>query len=91
MGAQSSPAKLRRPSPLQFDTRPVTAPLSTGASDGEAYRLSRIQAEGWNAAHRIDANTLDRFDATKIEYLNPYTADPERTRWSAGFTSALAC
>jgi hypothetical protein len=54
-----------------------------------AYRLSRVQAEGWNAARRIPSTALDGFDAKKIERLNPYASDPERTRWSAGFESAL--
>jgi lipase chaperone LimK len=66
----------------------TVSPASTGARD-EAYRLSRIQAEGWNAAHRVAEGTLDRLDATQAESLNPYASDPERTRWSAGFTSAL--
>jgi hypothetical protein len=30
-----------------------------------------------------------RIDTTQIESLNPYASDPERTRWRAGFTSAL--
>jgi hypothetical protein len=64
--------------------------MSKAASSGaEAYRLSRIQAEGWNAAHRVGASTLDKLDIAQIESLNPYAADPERKRWSAGFTSAL--
>ena len=58
-------------------------------SDGEAYRLSRIQAEGWNAAHGIAASALDKLDETQIELLNPYKSDPERMRWSTGFRSAL--
>jgi len=57
---------------------------------GDAYRLSRIQAEGWNAAHRITASTLDKLDGRQIELLNPHKSDPERTRWSAGFANALA-
>jgi hypothetical protein len=54
-----------------------------------AYSLSRVQAEGWNAARRIPSTTLDSFDERKIEGLNPYPSDPERTRWRAGFDSAL--
>lgn len=64
--------------------------MSPGVTAREAYRLSRIQAEGWNAAHRIAASTLDGPDGMQIEPLNPYAADPERIRWSAGFTSAIA-
>ncbi|HEX3945655.1 MAG TPA: hypothetical protein VHW69_16370 [Rhizomicrobium sp.] len=69
----------------------TASPMRMGANDADAYRLSRIQAEGWNAAHRIAASTFDRLDGTThIESLNPYKSDPERTRWSIGFTSALA-
>jgi hypothetical protein len=68
----------------------VTAPVRKSASASEAYRLSRIQAEGWNAAHRGAASTLDRLDETQIQLLNPYVSDPEKARWSAGFTSALS-
>lgn len=64
--------------------------MCMGANDAEAYRLSRIQAEGWNAAHMIDASALDKLDATQIEILNPYPCDPERTRWRTGFTTAPA-
>jgi hypothetical protein len=67
----------------------TASPASEGPSAGEAYRLSRIQAEGWNAAHRVAASTLDRLDTTQIESLNPYASDPERARWRAGFTNAL--
>ena len=62
---------------------------SQGTKTVTAYRLSRVQAEGWNAARRIPLPKLDGFDAGKIDALNPYPADPERTRWSAGFESAL--
>ena len=35
-------------------------PMSTRTNDADAYRLSRIQAEGWNAARGIAASALDR-------------------------------
>ena len=78
VSAQSPPAKVGT-------TRP-----SPEAMGGGAYRLSRIQAEGWTAAHRIAVSALDKLDGTQIELLNPYKSDPERTRWSAGFANALA-
>lgn len=53
------------------------------------YRLSRIQAEGWNAARSVSGDDLADFDTAKIEALNPYPADPERARWLTGFKSAL--
>ena len=64
-------------------------PMSTRTNDADAYRLSRIQAEGWNAARGIATSALDRVDGTQIELLNPYKSDPERMRWSTGFRSAL--
>jgi hypothetical protein len=84
--AKVYPARLRR-----ADGSAMTAsPMPRRTNDADAYRLSRIQAEGWNAAHVIDASALDKLDAAQIEILNPYACDPERTRWSTGFTSALA-
>jgi len=92
MSPQSTPAKVQQARLRRANGSAVTAcPMCMGANDAEAYRLSRIQAEGWNAAHRIAARTFDRLDGTThIESLNPYKSDPERTRWSIGFTSALA-
>lgn len=51
-------------------TRPKTTP----------FRLSRVYAQGWNAARA--ALTADGAVA------NPYTAEPERSRWQAGFSQA---
>jgi len=91
VSVQSAPAKVRTARLRQAHGSPMTAsPMRRRANDGDAYRLSRIQAEGWNAAHRIAASALDRLDGTQIELLNPYKSDPERTRWSTGFSSALA-
>jgi hypothetical protein len=53
------------------------------------FRLSRVQAEGWNAARRMPVDDLAQIDAAKIALLNPYAKDAERTRWSAGFTNAV--
>ena len=54
------------------------------------FRLSRIQAEGWNAARRVPVARLAQLDGEKIAALNPYRSDPEQTRWKAGFANALA-
>jgi hypothetical protein len=43
-----------------------------------AFRLSRIYAQGWNAARGPEAD----------EPVNPYPAEPERERWAAGFAHA---
>lgn len=57
---------------------------------GEAFRLSRIEAEGWNAARRVPLAVLTQLDRPKIAALNPYARDPEQMRWTAGFANALA-
>ena len=54
-----------------------------------AFQLSRIYAEGWNAAHAGIARESSELDAKKMEALNPYPADPERARWNEGFTNAF--
>ena len=51
-----------------------------------AFRLSRIQAEGWNAARKF---LLDDIDEAKIAALNPYREPSEKARWHTGFTGAL--
>jgi ribosome modulation factor len=48
----------------------------TAAQD--AFRLSRIHAQGWNAARTPGAT----------EQSNPWPAEPERSRWQAGFAGA---
>ncbi len=55
----------------------------------QAYRLSRIQAEGWKAARALPPGEPSDLPPAEIEARNPYPADPERSRWHAGFTSAL--
>ena len=48
----------------------------------EAFRLSRIYAEGWNFA---------RMDLPEKEITsNPYVSEPERTRWLDGYKKALS-
>jgi hypothetical protein len=56
----------------------------------EAFRLSRVEAEGWNAARRVPLALLTQMNKSKITALNPYAHDPEQTRWNAGFANALA-
>lgn len=58
-------------------------------SGDTAYRLSRVQAEGWNAARKIPAGDLASLDAAKTDALNPHETDPERARWLEGFKSAI--
>lgn len=49
----------------------------TNVTDKAAFRLSRIYAEGWNAARR-------EYPDGRIT-ANPYLTEPERTRWNEGF------
>jgi hypothetical protein len=52
----------------------------TDTADKMAFRLSRIYAEGWNAARR--AGLENRIAS------NPYRTEPERGRWNEGFAKA---
>jgi hypothetical protein len=54
-----------------------------------AFRLSRIQAEGWKAVRRIPSTDLAEMNDAAISAINPYSTESERTRWNAGFTGAL--
>jgi hypothetical protein len=54
--------------------------------DSNAFRLSRIQAEGWNAARKFMNEDVD---AAKIASLNPYKKASEKARWHTGFTNAI--
>lgn len=55
-------------------------------TDKQAYRLSRIQAEGWKAARALPASA--ELAPAEIAARNPYASDPERARWQAGFAAA---
>jgi hypothetical protein len=56
--------------------------MKTPATDSQtAFRLSRIYAQGWNAARIL---TLKPGKPP----VNPYTSEPERSRWNEGFTGA---
>jgi hypothetical protein len=54
-----------------------------------AFRLSRIYAEGWNKAQQLSAADAEDLDVTRVAALNPYTSEPERSRWSDGFAKAI--
>ena len=55
----------------------------------ETFRLSRVYAEGWNMANRLATREVEALDLCKLATLNPYTLEPDRTRWTSGFTEAL--
>jgi hypothetical protein len=55
----------------------------------DAFRLSRISAEGWNAAKALSENEREGMKAQSADAQNPYASEPERSRWSEGFSKAL--
>lgn len=59
----------------------------TTPKEQDDFRLSRAQAQGWNAgrAYSIEFEP----DEAKIAALNPHKADPERARWLLGFRNSL--
>ena len=58
-------------------------------TDDDAFRLSRVEAHGWNAAQRVLGGEARPPDAARIAQLNPHTSDPERARWRTGFENAM--
>jgi len=54
------------------------------------FRLSRIEAEGWNAAHRYMLEESTAPDEFRTSDLNPYRSDPARGRWLVGFRQAIS-
>jgi hypothetical protein len=54
-----------------------------------SYHLSRVQAHGWNAARAHALDDLGNIDIAGIEAICPYDSDLEKSRWVAGFRSAL--
>ena len=55
-------------------------------STATAFRHSRIYAEGWNAARTLSATVPA--GAHEHTMQNPYSSEPERTRWNEGFAAA---
>jgi len=53
------------------------------------FKLSRIYAEGWNAAKKSPSNAQAALDAGRVADLNPYTHESEKARWNDGFRAAL--
>jgi len=50
------------------------------------FELSRVYAQGWNAARTLPASS----DSEAAANLNPYISQPKRGRWCDGFADALA-
>lgn len=55
----------------------------------DAFRLSRIYREGWNAAKKQIAAGLVDADESSVSALNPHRTKTERARWAEGFDEAL--
>lgn len=53
-----------------------------------SYKLSRIYAKGWIAARSMPANDDVESIRNRATALNPFTKDPEKSRWNAGFIAA---
>ena len=53
------------------------------------FQLSRIYAQGWNAANKLPAPDGAAMDADAIAALNPYANEPELSRWRDGFLAAI--
>ncbi|MEI9931561.1 MAG: hypothetical protein WDM89_13740 [Rhizomicrobium sp.] len=62
--------------------------MTTTTSDD--FRLSRVEAEGWNAAQRYMVDQTGEPDDIRTADFNPYRGDPARGRWAAGFRKAVA-
>jgi hypothetical protein len=54
-----------------------------------AFQLSRLYAEGWNVANKLSSEESSNFDLQKMAALNPYPNDPERAKWSEGFSAFM--
>jgi hypothetical protein len=54
------------------------------------FRLSRIEAEGWNAAQRYTADESVKLGDIRVADFNPYAGGTARSRWAAGFQKAVA-
>jgi hypothetical protein len=57
------------------------------SNDETAFRLSRVYAQGWNAAQKLSPSTKA---AAKDAGVGPYPTDPERTLWQQGFSDGSA-
>ena len=62
--------------------------MTTNTNDD--FRMSRVEAEGWNAAQRHMVDQTGEPDDIRIADFNPYRGDPARSGWAAGFRKALA-
>jgi hypothetical protein len=66
--------------------RHASKTVMTRLSPEALFRRSRVYAQGWNAAR---AWSLRRGPAPVKAVTNPYSAEPEQSRWNEGYTAAL--
>jgi hypothetical protein len=55
----------------------------------DAFQLSRIYAQGWNAAKQQLADGNFGVNETHAAALNPYRSGQGAARWAKGFEEAL--
>lgn len=63
--------------------------MSELSSEDHTFKLSRIYAQGWNAAKASLASGNGDIDAGQVAMRNPYRDSEERSRWLKGFMEAL--
>ena len=54
------------------------------------FELSRIHAEGWQAAKKLLAARKGALDPAEANARNPHTTPETRARWTQGFVEAIA-
>jgi len=65
---------------------PQTQQESAAAS---SRNRRRVLEEGWKAARDLSVEARAGLNLLTMAALNPYAAEPERSRWTEGFTKAL--
>ena len=58
----------------------------TQMSPEDHFRQSRIYAQGWNAAR---AWSLGHGPAAAKPATNPYTSEPDKSRWDEGYAERI--
>ena len=77
-------AAMRGPKPANRAT-----PTHQESADATSRNRRRVLEEGWKAARSLSAEARAGLNLLTMAALNPYAAEPERSRWTEGFTKAL--
>jgi hypothetical protein len=64
--------------------------LSEYRPEANAFALSRIYAQGWNAGKKLLASGKGDVSAPDVAARNPHSSPEERSRWMKGVTDAFA-